>query len=178
MKNIKVLDLGCGKKKSPGAIGVDFNKNSDADIIHNLDQFPYPFKNEEFDYCIMDNALEHLQDPIKVLEEIYRILKKNGKLKIVVPYFRSVWAYIDPTHKNFFTVDSFMYFDPNNFYFNNVQYTRATFQITKVIFNENLKNSFLKKILILFANKYKHFYEYNLSHLFPLDDITFYLVKI
>ena len=32
----------------------------------------------------------------------------------MVPYFRSVWAHIDPTHKHFFTVQSFIYFDSEN----------------------------------------------------------------
>lgn len=178
MNDLKILDLGCGKNKTPGSIGVDFNKNSHADIIHNLDQFPYPFKNDEFDFIVMDNALEHLQQPIKVMEEIYRLLKKGGTVKVIVPYFRSVWAFIDPTHKNFFTVDSFMYFDPDNFYFNNLQYTNATFKVNKIRFNEGLKNNVLKKFLSIFANKYKRFYEYNLSHIFPLDSITYYLTKI
>ena len=34
-----VLDLGCGKKKRPGTIGVDFSDRHDADVIHNLDRF-------------------------------------------------------------------------------------------------------------------------------------------
>jgi len=178
MTDLKILDLGCGKKKTSGSVGVDFNKSSHADVIHNLDQFPYPFQNEEFDFCVMDNALEHLHQPIKVVEEIYRILKKGGTVKITCPYFRSVWAFIDPTHKTFFTVDYFMYFDPDNFYFKNLEYSRATFKVNNIIFNEGLKNSFLKKILTLFANKYKRFYEYNLSHIFPLDSITYYLTKL
>ena len=33
-----ILDVGCGRKKQPGAIGIDFNANTDADVIHNLNQ--------------------------------------------------------------------------------------------------------------------------------------------
>ena len=38
------IDLGCGNKKRPGTIGVDFNERTKADIIHNLNSFPYPFE--------------------------------------------------------------------------------------------------------------------------------------
>ena len=36
---LKVLDLGCGKKKRPGAIGVDFSDRHTADDIHDLNNF-------------------------------------------------------------------------------------------------------------------------------------------
>ena len=39
-----ILDLGCGSKKRPGAIGVDINAASGADVIHDLDVLPYPFE--------------------------------------------------------------------------------------------------------------------------------------
>ena len=39
-----ILDLGCGNKKRDGTIGVDFNSRTKADIIHDLNIFPYPFE--------------------------------------------------------------------------------------------------------------------------------------
>ena len=59
---MKILDLGCGCHKMPGAIGVDFNPNSDADIIYDLNAFPYPFPDNEFDLIHCDGILEHLDD--------------------------------------------------------------------------------------------------------------------
>ena len=104
--NKRVLDLGCGKKKRDGAIGVDWSDRHDADVIHDLNEFPYPFENSMFDEIYIDNTLEHLDDVMRVMEEIYRICKPGGLVKVIVPYFRSVWASIDPTHKTFFTVSS------------------------------------------------------------------------
>lgn len=46
---LKVLDLGCGKKKRPGSIGVDFSDRHHADVIHDLNVFPYPFENDSID---------------------------------------------------------------------------------------------------------------------------------
>ena len=175
---MKIIDLGCGKNKRKGSIGVDLNKDSHADLIHDLNSYPYPFRDSECDYIYLDNTLEHLDDTIKVMEEVYRILKPGGVCKVIVPYFRSRYAFIDPTHKKFFTIDSFIYFDPDNFYFKHVAYTKAKFKLIKLVFNENLKNSLFEKFLSNFAQKHPYFYENYLSHLIPLDDISYYLKKI
>lgn len=75
---MKVLDLGCGKKKRPGAIGVDYSDRHDADVIHNLNVFPYPFPDNEFDVIYLDNVLEHLDDPMQVMSEVHRICAVGG----------------------------------------------------------------------------------------------------
>jgi len=175
--NMKILDLGCGKRKRKGSVGVDFSDRHAADVIHNLNYFPYPFDDKEFDEVYLDNVLEHLDDPIRVMEEVYRISKKGALVKVIVPYFRSVWAFIDPTHKSFFTVKSFSYFDPRHPICHRYDYTPARFYVQDIVFNETLPNRFFKKILIFFANKYPNKYELYISHLLPLDDITYYLRK-
>ncbi|MEI6756600.1 MAG: methyltransferase domain-containing protein [Chlorobium sp.] len=174
----KILDLGCGKKKRPGAIGVDYSDRHNADVIHDLNSFPYPFKENEFDEIYLDNVLEHLDNPMRVMEEAHRIVSQNGLVVVIVPYFRSVWAFIDPTHKHFFTVESFAYYDPDHIICQRYDYVNTRFKVEKVIFNETLTNGWLKKIVVKLANKWPFRYEYYFSHLFPLDDITFYLRKV
>jgi predicted SAM-dependent methyltransferase len=85
------LDLGCGASKKEGYIGVDSLKLPGVDIVHDLTFFPYPFSDNEIDEIIMDNVLEHLPQPLKVVEEIYRICKNNAQVTIAVPYFRSYY---------------------------------------------------------------------------------------
>ena len=51
-----MLDLGWGKKKRVGTIGVDRSARHDADVIHDLDVFPYPFENESVDCVYLDNC--------------------------------------------------------------------------------------------------------------------------
>jgi SAM-dependent methyltransferase len=174
----KVLDLGCGNKKRAGAIGIDFNSRTAADVIHDLNKFPYPLEDASFDEIYLDNTLEHLDDVIRVMEELHRIGKPGCMVKVIVPYFRSVWAYIDPTHKHFFTVDSFAYFDPSNPICARYSYSLARFKIERVVFNETLKNRWTKKIVLGFANRWPHLYEFYLSHLYALDEITFYMRKL
>lgn len=170
--------MGCGNKKREGAIGIDFNERTKADVIHNLNLFPYPFEDGKFDEIYIDNCLEHLSEPIKVMEEVYRISKPDALVKVIVPYFRSQWAFIDPTHLHYFTVDSFAYYDPDNQICKRYDYTLARFSVKKIVFNETLKNGLLKKLIIAIANKWPNRYEYYLSHLFILEDISYYLKRI
>ena len=50
-----------------------------------------PFENESFDLVYSTNVLEHVQDPIKVLSESLRVLKKDGYLQFVIPNYFSFW---------------------------------------------------------------------------------------
>ena len=175
---MKILDLGCGNKKREGTIGVDYNDRTAADIVHNLNSFPYPFDDESIDEIYLDNTLEHLDDVMRVMEEVYRIVKPGGKVKIIVPYFRSLYAFTDPTHKQYFAVLSFAYFDPDHNICKRYDYTLARFKTEKIVFNETLSDRWTKNIVKKIANRWPWRYEYYMSHLYPLDDITFYLRRV
>jgi predicted SAM-dependent methyltransferase len=172
-----VLDLGCGKKKRINTIGVDFSARHDPDVLHDLNEFPYPFQSASIDYIYLDNVLEHLESPIRVMEEVYRILKIGGGVKVITPYFRSVWAFADPTHKHYFTSMSFAFYDSSHYICQRYDYTSARFRTEKIVFNEELASRFYVKPLLWFANRWPSKYEHHLSHIFPLSDITYYLRK-
>ena len=70
---LKIRELGCGKKKRPGSIGVDYSDRDNADAIHDLNVFPYTFESDSVDQVYLDNALEHLDKPMRVMEEVHRI---------------------------------------------------------------------------------------------------------
>jgi len=173
-----ILDLGCGNKKRPGTVGVDFNSRSEADVFHYLNNFPYPFDDNTVDKIYIDNTLEHLESPLKVMEEMYRIVKPGGEVEVIVPYFRSAAAFIDPTHKHFFTVESFSYYDPSHEICQQYDYTLARFKVHSIVFHENISGGMIKKIVSSWANKHPLKYELYLSQLIPLDEITFHLKKI
>jgi len=104
---MKRLNVGCGLDYKKGYINLDIEKKFKHDITHNLEKFPYPFKEGEFDEIFCSHILEHLVDISKTLKELRRILKKGGKIKIEVPYYKNKGAFRDPTHKRFFTEDMF-----------------------------------------------------------------------
>ena len=111
----KILELGSGNapykaKNEEVVIHLDQAKLKGVDIIHNLNSYPWPFSKNEFDEVLCFMILEHLDDYIKALEEIWKITKHKGIVKITVPFFPSMYAAIDPTHKHFFTYFTFDYF--------------------------------------------------------------------
>ena len=107
---MRILDLGCGKRRQPDSIGVDVNPDSDADVIADLDRSPYPFADNSFDQIYCDGIIEHLTDVVAVMEELHRIAKPGARIIIITPYFTSVDAFSDPTHKHYFSARSFDYF--------------------------------------------------------------------
>ena len=110
----KILDIGCGNHKIKGSTGIDSVKIKGVDIVHDLDKFPYPFKENSFDIIFANQVLEHLESPLdKILSELCRICKPGGKIKVIVPHALSVGAFSDPTHKKFFTYFTFDYFGSN-----------------------------------------------------------------
>ena len=52
----KVLDIGCGRHKLPGSIGLDIVPLEGVDVVHDLNQFPYPFSDNSFDSVRLSHA--------------------------------------------------------------------------------------------------------------------------
>ncbi len=99
---MKKLNFGCGTIIKDGWINVDFQKAKGIDESFDFTKYPYPFEDNTFEYVLIDNVLEHLYNPQKVMREIWRICKKNAMVEIIVPYYNSYYAWGDPTHINFF----------------------------------------------------------------------------
>jgi SAM-dependent methyltransferase len=103
----KILDVGCGWNKTPGAIGMDSNPKTHADVIHDLGHIPYPFPDDEFDEIVCRHVAEHVPDVMSFVTEVYRITKPGGRIKIVTPHYSNPdWA-TDPTHRNHLNSYSF-----------------------------------------------------------------------
>ena len=101
------LNLGCGMDifKSTDEIewiNLDCKYMEGVDVIYDLNNIPYPILKESVDIIVMNDILEHLDEPSKVMEECYRLLKKGGKLKIRLLYWNHIHNYNDPQHKHVF----------------------------------------------------------------------------
>lgn len=83
-KKLIILDIGCGtkpyyplfKKYAKKYIGLDMVKEKTVDVIGSIDKIPFP--DNSFDVCLCTQVLEHVPDPPKSIQEIYRVLKKDG----------------------------------------------------------------------------------------------------
>lgn len=129
----RILDFGCGQKRHPDSVGIDINPDSHADIIHNLDIIPYPLESDIFDEIWCDGIIEHLTDIVPVMEELYRIARHGARIHIITPYFSSVDAFTDPTHKHYFSARSFDYFTGDfpqyGFYTSNARFAKRKVDI-------------------------------------------------
>ena len=169
-----ILHLGCGPHKIPGSIGVDINKNIGADIIHDLNKFPYPFKKDQFDEIVAENILEHLENIPRVMEELHRISKNGARLFITTGHFSGIDSFTDPTHKHFFTSRTFDYFIPGTDLYE-YHYSKVKLKKLKVLLGPPQTNNFLLKILLKLINKYAVIYEKRFAFIFPVGVISYKL---
>ena len=111
---LRILDVGCGIHKQPGAIGLDRNPASRADVIADLDRFPYPFADSSFDRLTAIHVIEHVNDVIRTMEEFHRLVRSGGTVRIETPHYTDFSSFCDPTHKSHLNSFSFRYFGDDN----------------------------------------------------------------
>jgi len=95
-----LLDLGCGKNKKAGYVGVDSIKFDGVDKVADLRK-TWPWKDNSVDDVHCSHFLEHLTGAERVhfFNELHRVLKKDAKATIIVPAWNNERAYGDPTHQ-------------------------------------------------------------------------------
>lgn len=175
----RVLNLGSGQTKISGAVNLDVNPRSRAEVIHDLNIFPYPFADNTFDVIVSRSILEHLNDIPAVMDELYRILKPGGRAIIQVPYFRSRDAFTDPTHKAFFAAHSMDYFVIDKKLFEYRYAKHAKFKLIGLWFGwPYLSKNPARRALKTFINSHPDVYEKYLSPVFPVKIINYELEKL
>ena len=107
---LKRYDLCCHTNKRDGYIGVDSNNHPDVDVGWDLNDTPWPFEDNSVGVFRMQDALEHIKDPIKTMKELHRCLAPLGWALIEVPSTDGRGAYQDPTHVSFWNSNSFWYY--------------------------------------------------------------------
>lgn len=118
------LNLGSGEDYLEGAVNVDLYARR-ADVRHDLEVTPYPFADDSFDLIRCMNVLEHLREPIRVMEELYRIGRHGARVVIRVPHFRSASLYEDITHQRGYAWRTLDHFTPDGQVYGD--YTRRGF---------------------------------------------------
>ncbi len=111
---MRTLDVGCGINKLSGSIGIDRNPASRADVICELDQFPYPFRDSSFDALQAIHVIEHVGDIMKTMEEFHRLVCSGGEVLIVTPHYTDFSSFCDPTHRWHLNSFSLRYFGQDN----------------------------------------------------------------
>ncbi len=177
MKGKKVLDIGCGRKKLPGAIGLDRMQLPGIDVVADLNE-KLPINDEEFDAVYADQVLEHIENLIGLMYEIHRILKPGGILLAHVPYFRSSWAHIDPTHVRSFTINSMNYFVKGTYLYYDYRFRDEAFEKVEVFLDTDRPSTLKRRFFTSWALGNPQKFENSfLSNLYPFEQISYLLTK-
>jgi len=134
------LDLGCGSRKPEGYIGVDIKDGLGVNLVADLNK-GIPLPDNFAEEVRAHHILEHLDNDkrIFIMGEIWRVLRQEGILDVVVPSTDGRGAFQDPTHKSFWNENSFLYFTEDNL--RNTYGIQARFEVLelKTVVNDQWK---------------------------------------
>ncbi len=106
------LNIGCGgsriERAVDGGICINMDKylTSATDMLGDLER-GLPFRDAQFNHVVAHNILEHVDDVIKSMRELDRLLAPGGILQIEVPHIGSYNHGTDVTHRRGMTFSSF-----------------------------------------------------------------------
>ena len=173
----RTLDIGCGRQKLPGSIGLDFRSHPGVDVVADLND-RLPIRDEQFDAVNADQVLEHVANLPDLVREIHRVLRPSGILVAHVPYFRSSWAHVDPTHVRSFTLRSMDYFVGGSDFFERYRFNEARFGQLETYLDGHRQPSYLHRLCASLAIARPDRFENSLlSFLCPFELLTFVLRK-
>jgi len=99
-----ILDLGSGNVDLADTT-VDIDEDAEPDVVHDLDEFPYPFEENEYETCWLIHILEHLENPDEALEEAKRIA--SDRVIAIIP----IGERDDPDHERVYMPEDLDRFD-------------------------------------------------------------------
>jgi SAM-dependent methyltransferase len=164
LERLPVLDLGCGINKHPGAIGIDLNAATRADIIADLDGFPWPLADNSFREVRAIHVIEHVADVLRTMEEIHRVLAAGGRAVIVTPHYTDFSSFCDPTHRWHLNSFSLRYFgeDSGGFsYYSRVRFREISTKLKLLALWRYLGF----ELLVNHARWFRRFWEFYLCYL-------------
>ena len=80
------IDLGCGRAKRPGYIGLDLYPYRGVDIVCDLES-GLPFEDNSVQRVYANHVLEHIERFISLMQEIYRVCCPDAHVEVRVPDF-------------------------------------------------------------------------------------------
>ena len=107
------LNVGAGDT-TWGDVRLDIGHTSSVTVLGDMHELP--FDADTFDEVLLDNVIEHTPDTTGVWREVHRVLRPGGIAYVYVPYYNAVGAYMDPTHRSFFSEGSFKYYSTSSRY--------------------------------------------------------------
>lgn len=98
LETIRVkIDLGCGKRKQEGFVGIDRFPMPEVDILADIDNV-LPLEDDSVDILFSSHSLEHVKDLMFTMREIYRVCKHGAQVCIIAPYNEQKLNIANPYH--------------------------------------------------------------------------------
>jgi len=94
------IDIGCGKNKKPGFVGVDAIAFDGVDVVMNLTD-RWPWGDNTVSEIHASHVIEHFGQMHRcwIFNEMYRVLVPGGKVTLIAPHWANNRAFGDPTHQ-------------------------------------------------------------------------------
>jgi SAM-dependent methyltransferase len=107
------------------------------------------------------------------MQEIHRVLRPGGVLRLTTPHFSSPNAYTDPTHRRALGLRSFDYFTDGHPL---AYYSTARFRVRtrQLMFKGRLTGALMRRL----ARRWPAFYEDRLAWMFPAWFLYFELEAV
>jgi hypothetical protein len=110
------LDLGSSDHKQKGFIGADKRPLQHVDLVFDIELVPWPIATETVDRLLCSHVLEHMKPWLMndIMDEMWRVMKRDSQALIVVPHADSYGFRQDPTHCNMLNEATWAYYDPEH----------------------------------------------------------------
>jgi hypothetical protein len=124
-KHIALQDNPLGEDGRPvwrGLVTLDHDPDCKPDVLHDLEDFPYPFEDNSFDEIAAYHCLEHMGRQgdwrffFDQFSELWRITKHGGVLFGIVPHINSKWLWGDPSHTRVISQESLTFLDQRSYW--------------------------------------------------------------
>lgn len=102
-----------------GWLNLDRAALPNIDVVADLDccrDVPLPIESDSVDDLLLSHVIEHIRDPLAMMQELHRVARQGACMLVRVPYGSSDDAWEDQTHMRAYFVDSFRYFGQPNYF--------------------------------------------------------------
>lgn len=103
------IDLGCGARKKPGFIGIDYLPAPGVDHVLDLTKDKFPLPDGSVDHVFSSHFFEHITEINHFFKEIARVCCDGAKIEIWTPYAFTNEAFL-PGHVAMLTEEPWLHF--------------------------------------------------------------------
>jgi ubiquinone/menaquinone biosynthesis C-methylase UbiE len=183
------LDIGCGpRKRGVEYIGIDRLDLPGVDVVGDVREVLARIPEGVIAEVYCSHFLEHVDDLDGMLAEMCRILRRGGRLEVVVPHFSNPYYASDPTHRRPFGLYTFSYLTAD------APLRRAVpsygeplpLRVERVVLGFKSPPPFYGRyafkravgLLVNLSRWTREFYEENLVYLVPCYELRFSLLRL